>query len=168
MSDDSENSHLEIEYEGESDTLWIGNGRPGSIGFDITHGILIPFFDTDGIDPNSRIPIGVMLSPAAGLLSPHLPIEAIANAEPVSHLDRLDLEIRYDAATDTLWMGNGMPTPISTAIVDGVIVLYFYEEDDWRIPSGVSIYNAVKHIEPAILADLTELARESVAAGATE
>ena len=155
---------LEIEYEGESDTLWIGNGRPGSIGFDITHGILIPFFDTDGVDPNSRIPIGLMLSPAAGLLAPHLPIQSIANAEPVSRPDKLDLKIRYNADNDTLWMGNGMPTPISEAIVEGAVVLYFYEEGGWRIPSGVTVYNAVKHIEPAILAELAELA----AAGATE
>ena len=170
MSDESGNANLEIEYEGESDTLWIGNGRPGSIGFDITYGILIPFFDTDGVDPNSRIPIGLMLSPAAGLLAPHLPIESIANAEPVSYLDKLELTIRYDAANDTLWMGNGEPADTSIPIVENAVVLYFdadskkYSKKGIKRPTGVMVYDAVKHIESAILAELAELA----ATGTTE
>ena len=168
-----ENAHskeLEISYDGEGDTLWMGNGRPGSIGFDITHGVLIPFFDTDGVDPNSRIPIGLLLFDAAELLAPHLPIEAIAHAGPVTYLDKLDLKISYDAAADTLWMGNSRPADISCPIVEDAIILYFQANSEAesrqgiKIPSGVMVYDAVKHIEPAILAELAELA----AIGGTE
>ena len=169
MNDEPQGENLEIQYECESDTLWIGNGRPGSIGFDITHGVLIPFFDTDGIDPNSRIPIGLMLSPAAGLLAPHLPIEAIASAEPVSCPDRLDLEIRYNSSDDALWMGNGRPADTSIPIVEEAVILYFEAGSERRskkgikAPTGVMVYDAVKHIEPAILADIAELAAAGTA-----
>ena len=170
MSESSWKTTLEIEYESESDTLWLGNGRPGSIGFDITRGVLIPFFDTDGVNPNSRIPIGLMLSPAAKLLAPHLPIEAIAHAAPVTYLDRLDIEIKYDSGDDVLWMGNGKQTGSTAPIVENTVVLYFEDGSEKRskrgiqTPAGVMVYNAVKHIEPAILAELAELA----AAGGTD
>ena len=143
---------LEISYDGEGDTLWINNGGLAPSGHDITRNVLIPFFDYDDT------PTSLLLFDAAELLAPHLPIEAIANAGPPSHRDAIDLQISYDSAEDTLWMGNGKPTPISAAIVEGAVVMYFYEEDGWRIPSGVAIYNAVKLIEPAILAELAELA----------
>lgn len=156
--EDAHSRKLEISYDGEGDTLWINNGGLAPIGHDITHNVLIPFFDYD------YTPTSLLLFDAAELLAPHLPIEAIADASPSSHPDSINLQIRYDSVEDTLWMGNGMPTPISTAIVDGAVVLYFYEEDGWRIPSGVTIYNAVKRIEPAILSELAELA----ATGATE
>ncbi len=61
---------LEISYEDEGDTLWLGNGRPGSAGFDITFGVLIAFFDS-----GDRTPVGVMLDHAAELLGPHLHVE---------------------------------------------------------------------------------------------
>ena len=61
---------LEISYEDESDTLWLGNGRSGSVGFDISHGTFIAFFDSD-----DRTPVGVMLDDAAALLRPHIPWE---------------------------------------------------------------------------------------------
>lgn len=170
MNDESRREVLEVQYEGESDTLWIGNGKPGSIGFDITHGILIPFFDTDGVDPNSRVPIGLMLSHAARLLAPHLPIEAIADAAPVTYLDRLDIKIKYDSGDDVLWMGNGKQTGSAAPIVENTVVLYFEDGSEKRsnrgikTPAGVMVYNAVKLIEPAILAELAELA----AAGGTD
>ena len=63
---------LEISYEDESDTLWLGNGRPGSAGFDIAYGVLIAFFDSA-----DRTPIGVMLDSAAELLHPHLPLDRV-------------------------------------------------------------------------------------------
>ena len=169
MNDDSKKEPLKVSYEGESDTLWIGNGKPGSIGFDITHGILIPFFNTDGVDPNSRVPIGLMLSPAAGLLAPHLPIKAIADTEAVPYLDRLDIEIKYDPTGDALWMGNGKQTDSSVPIVENTVVLYFekgsekHSKKGIKTPAGVMVYNAVKHIKAAILADQAELA----AAGTT-
>ena len=157
-SEDGYSKKLEISYDGEGDTLWINNGGLAPIGHDITRNVLIPFFDYD------YTPTSLLLFDAAELLALHLPIETIANASPSSRRDAIDLHIRYDSANDTLWMGNGKPTLISAPIVEGAVVLYFYEEDGWRIPSGVAIYNAVKHIEPAILAELAELA----AAGGTE
>ena len=150
--------NLEISYDGEGDTLWINNGGLAPSGHDIVRNVLIPFFDYDGT------PSSLLLFDAAELLASHLPIEAIANAGPSANRDAMDLEISYDAGEDTLWMGNGKPAPKSAAIVDSAVVLYFYEEDGWQIPSGVTIYNAVKHIEPAILAELAELA----AAGGTD
>ena len=60
---------LEISYDDESDILWLGNGRPGSAGFDIAYGILIAFFDS-----SDGAPVGVMLEDAAELLRPHLPL----------------------------------------------------------------------------------------------
>ena len=61
---------LEISYEDESDTLWLGNGKPGSLGSDISYGVLIAFFDS-----GDRTPIGIMLDGAAELLRPHLPLD---------------------------------------------------------------------------------------------
>lgn len=172
MNDQSSGANLVVQYEGESDTLWIGNGRPGSIGFDITHNVLISFFDTGAADPNSRIPIGLMLSPAAALLSPHLPIAAIAGTGSVTPCpDKPGLEIRYDAANDTLWMGNGKPADTSIPIVENAAVLYFdagsekLSERSIKTPSGVMFYDAVKRLEPAIMADIEELA---AAVGRTE
>ena len=61
---------LEISYEDESDTLWLGNGNPGSVGHDICYGTMIAFFDS-----GDRTPIGLMMDDAAELLRPHLPLE---------------------------------------------------------------------------------------------
>ena len=71
-----EQQFLEISYEDKSDTLWLGNGKPGSTGHDICYGVFIAFFDS-----TDRTPIGVMLDSAAELLRPHLPLE---KAEAVS------------------------------------------------------------------------------------
>ena len=150
----------DFDYESESDTLTIWDGGPaGGGGFDIANNVLIIFFGWD-----HSTPVGLMLSPAAGLLAPHLPIECIANAEPSEYRDNLDLKIEYNAADDTLWMGNSKPAQMSYPILEGAVEVYFQAgsnnvlEKDGKIPSGVMVYNAVKHIEPAIMLDLAELA----------
>jgi hypothetical protein len=150
----------EFDYESESDTLTIWGGGPaGGGGFDITRGVLIVFFDYD-----HATPVGLMLCGAAKLLGPHLPIKSIANAEPASYRDKIDLKIDYAAANDTLWMSNSRPADVAYPIIDDAVIVYFeagsenITEEDGKIPSGVMVYDAVKRIEPAILTDLAELA----------
>ncbi len=55
----------EIEYEPESDTLWIGNGRPSPNGMDLFDGCII-FFDEE-----KRVS-GIMVEDAKELLLPIL------------------------------------------------------------------------------------------------
>lgn len=155
----------EFDYESESDTLTIWGGGQAGSGFDITHGILILFLDYD-----HATPVGLILSPAAKILTPHLPIKSIANVEPASYQDYLDLKVKYDSKRDTLWMGNSRPAETCCTLIDGAVEIWFQAgsesvlNSDGKIPSGVMVYDAVKHIEPAILADLAELA----ATGGTE
>lgn len=155
----------EFNYESESDTLTIWGGGQAGSGFDITRGILILFLDFD-----HATPVGLTLSPAAKLLTPHLPIKSIANIEPASYRNHLDLKVKYDSEKDTLWMGNSRPAETCSTLIDESVEIWFQAgsdsvlDSDGKIPSGVMVYNAVKHIEPAILAELAELA----AAGATE
>ena len=70
----SDGQWLEISYEDESDTLWLGNGNPGSAGHDICYGTMIAFFDS-----GDRTPIGLMMDDAARLLRLHLPLEKAKN-----------------------------------------------------------------------------------------
>lgn len=56
----------EIEYDAESDTLWLGNGKPTPGGMDLFSGCIV-FFDTDG-----RTVTGIMLEDAKHLLHPYL------------------------------------------------------------------------------------------------
>lgn len=155
----------EFDYESESDTLTIWGGGPAGSGFDITRGILILFLDYD-----HATPVGLTLSPAVKLLAPHLPIKSIANIEPASYRDNLDLRVKYDCEKDTLWMSNSRPAETYCTLMNGSVEIWFQAgsesvlESDGKIPSGVMVYNAIKHIEAAILADLAELA----AAGGTE
>lgn len=154
----------EFDYESESDTLTIWGGGQARSGFDITRGILILFLDYD-----HATPVGLILTPAAKLLAPHLPIKSIANIEPASYRHNLDLTVKYDSEKDTLWMGNSRPSETCCALIDGAVEIWFQEgiesvlESDGKIPSGVMVYNAVEHIEPAILAELAELATAGAA-----
>ena len=54
----------EIEYDEESDTLWLGNGKPAPGGMDLFPGCIV-FFDGDG-----RTVTGIMLRGAKRLLHP--------------------------------------------------------------------------------------------------
>ena len=56
----------EIEYDEESDTLWLGNGKPAPGGMDLFPGCIV-FFDADG-----RTVTGIMLQDARNLLHPYL------------------------------------------------------------------------------------------------
>ena len=60
-----ENLTPEIKYDEESDTLWIGNGRPVPNGMDLFDGCVV-FFDRD------RRVSGIMVEEARELLSPLL------------------------------------------------------------------------------------------------
>ena len=67
-------------------------------------------------------------------------------------------------------MGNSRPAETYCTLIDGAVEIWFQAGSEsvlnscGKIPSGVMVYKAVKHIEAAILADLAELA----AAGSTE
>ena len=92
----------EFNYETESDTLSIWDrASAGGGGFDITYGVLIVFFDYD-----HATPVGLTLTDAAGLLGPYLPIECIANVEPVQYHDRVGLENRIQCSQRYLMAGQ--------------------------------------------------------------
>ncbi len=58
------------------------------------------------------------------------------------------LRIEYDGETDTLWLGNGRPTPNGEDISDAVVV--FFDDDDR--PNAVSIDHAAELLLPLLTA----------------
>lgn len=58
------------------------------------------------------------------------------------------LQIDYDGETDTLWLGNGRPTPNGEDITDAVVV--FFDDDDR--PNAVSIDHAAELLLPLLTA----------------
>lgn len=58
------------------------------------------------------------------------------------------LRIDYDGETDTLWLGNGRPTPNGEDITDAVVV--FFDDDDR--PNAVSIDHAAELLLPLLTA----------------
>ena len=67
---------LQIRYHQESDTLWLGNGRPTPNGEDVAERV-IAFFDDDD-QPNA-----VMIENAAEILLPILQASVKAGGKPV-------------------------------------------------------------------------------------
>lgn len=57
---------LQLDYHQESDTLWLGNGLPTPVGYDIAENVTV-FFDMDETQPNA-----VMIEHAAEILLPIL------------------------------------------------------------------------------------------------
>lgn len=155
----SENSNAAImpnfDYESESDTLTIWGGGPATSGFDLIPGSLIIFFDHD-----HAAPVGLLLTPAAKILASRLPIKSIANVKPPHYPENLDWKIEYDSAKDTLYLGNSKPAETVCALIKDAVEIWFQagseniQHHDGKIPSGVMIYNALKHLEPAIAAEL--------------
>ena len=68
--------NCEIDYDDESDTLWLGNGKPAPGGMDLFPGCIV-FFDGDG-----RTVTGVMLRGARRLLLPHFNTGALPEENP--------------------------------------------------------------------------------------
>lgn len=60
----------------------------------------------------------------------------------------MKLEIRYHQESDTLWLGNGGPTPDGADIAERVIV--FFDDDDR--PNAVLIENAAEILLPILQA----------------
>lgn len=145
----------DFDYESESDTLTIWGGGPAASGYDIIPGSLIIFFDYDHAKP-----VGFLLTPAARLLASRLPIKSIANIKPPQYPESPGLEIEYDPAKDTLWLGNSRPAETTHTLIKDAVEIWFQagsenvQNQDGKTPSGVMIYNAVKHLEPAISAEL--------------
>lgn len=64
--------------------------------------------------------------------------DRLPEVERNKRLDRP--KVSYDAASDTLWLKNGRPTPRHCYIVDGRVIAYF-EAEIWY-PSAVEILGA--------------------------
>ena len=58
------------------------------------------------------------------------------------------LHIDYDRETDTLWLGNGRPTPNGEDIADAVVVFF----DDADRPNAVTIDHAAELLLPLLTA----------------
>ena len=58
------------------------------------------------------------------------------------------LRIDYDRETDTLWLGNGRPTPNGEDIADAVVVFF----DDAGRPNAVTIDHAAELLLPILTA----------------
>ena len=58
------------------------------------------------------------------------------------------LRIDYDRETDTLWLGNGRPTPNGEDISDAVVVFF----DDADRPNAVTIDHAAELLLPLLTA----------------
>lgn len=58
------------------------------------------------------------------------------------------LRIDYDRETDTLWLGNGRPTPNGEDIADAVVVFF----DDADRPNAVAIDHAAELLLPILTA----------------
>ena len=58
------------------------------------------------------------------------------------------LRIDYDRETDTLWLGNGRPTPNGEDIADAVVVFF----DDADRPNAVTIDHAAELLLPILSA----------------
>ena len=157
MSENSNTAPMpEFDYESESDTLTIWGGGPAASGYDLIPGSLIIFLDHD-----HATPVGLLLTPAVKLLASRLPIKSIANIKPPPYPESLNLKIEYNPAKDTLWLGNSRPAETACDLIKNAVEIWFQagsenvQNQDGKIPSGVIIYNALKHLEPAIAAELT-------------
>lgn len=106
---------LQISYDVESDTLYIGNGLPGSNGQQVADR-LTAFFG-DGEDT-----VGITLEHAVELLAPCLN-ESVSERADVSRQATTgsDLEIFYFPQTDTLDLGNGLPAAEGYDIAENLI-----------------------------------------------
>ena len=60
----------------------------------------------------------------------------------------MKLEIRYHQESDTLWLGNGRPTPDGESVAERVTV--FFDDDDR--PNAVMIENAAEILLPILQA----------------
>ena len=58
------------------------------------------------------------------------------------------LKIDYDPESDTLWLGNGLPTPNGEDISDAVVVFF----DDADRPNAVTIDHAAELLLPILTA----------------
>ena len=66
ISDRREDIRLEIDYHGQADVLWLGNGLPTPVGDDMAENVTV-FFDMEMTQPNA-----VMIEHAAEILLPIL------------------------------------------------------------------------------------------------
>jgi hypothetical protein len=71
--------------------------------------------------------------------------------------EAMKLEIKYHPESDTLWLGNGLPTPNGEDVADYVTA--FFDDDDQ--PNAVMIENAAELLLP-ILKAATESSEDAV------
>ena len=146
---------LQISYFKDTDTLSIWNGEPASEADDVARDLLI--------DLNaSGSPVGLTLEHAAELClpqlfgatdSPEFKSDSSSNSHPSPNeiLDRredIQLHIDYLQQSDTLWLGNGLPTPKGEYMAEYVTA--FFDDDDR--PNAVMIEHAAEILLPALQA----------------
>ena len=146
---------LQLSYFEDTDTLSIWNGEPASEADDVARNLLI---DLDA----SGSPVGLTLEHAADLCmpellganaSPELNSESSSNSHPSpteipDRREDLGLLIDYHQQSDTLWLGNGLPTPKGKGI--GEYVTAFFDDEDR--PNAVMIEHAAEILLPLLQA----------------
>ena len=129
---------LQISYDPESDTLYIGNGLLGNDGQPVADRLTAFFGDGDDI-------VEVTLENAVELLAPCLK-ESFAERADVSRqaTTGTDLEIHYFPQTDTLDLGNGLPAVEGYDVADNLTAHVDHEGD----VVFVTLEHAVKVLAP--------------------
>ena len=149
---------LEVSYFSDTDTLWLSNGLPTPVGEDISENVIV-FFDMEMSQPN-----GVLIEHAAESVLPVLQVEVESgqekskqpaqthNVSPRNQQARLvtatKLQIDYHPESDTLWLGNGQPTPNGEDIAE-YVTAFFDDEDQ---PNAVMIEHAAELLLPILQA----------------
>ena len=144
--------NLQISYFEDTDTLSIWNGEPASEADVVAKNLLI--------DLNaSGSPVGLTLEHAAELCLPELlgateSPRSNRGSSSNSHSsskgildgrEDMQLHIDYHQQSDTLWLGNGLPTPGGEDIAEYVTAFF----DDDR-PNAVSIKHATEVLLPVL------------------
>ena len=146
---------LQVSYFKDTDTLSIWNGEPAREADDVAEHLIVDL-------KASGSPVGLTLEHAAELCLPEL-LGATASPEfnsdssgnshssPNEILDRredIQLHIDYHQQSDSLWLGNGLPTPKGEYMAEYVTA--FFDDDDR--PNAVMIEHAAEILLPVLQA----------------
>ena len=128
----------ELDHDGEADILWLGNGRPGGSGFDLSADCIV-FFENYPVSPSGFLRWG-----AKKVLLPLLRGEETYYASP----DDSEV-ITYDGKSGTLLMKNGRSDLIQRDIFDGCTVLF----DADQFVSSIRLERAAELLIPVLTAE---------------
>ena len=135
-------SGIEVSHDGESDTLWVGNGGPVPNGMNLSPRCLV-FFDswcesanTFTFDDAQEILLPVLLGEVTGEVHYEGPEDAAA--------------LTYDRATDTLRLWNGRLDGERMEIFPGCSV---FLEDERGVVSSLTLERAAELLIPVLTAE---------------